>query len=90
MNNQITGGTISLYDTGGITITGNTISKSKCGLYIGDMMMGLPTVKNCTFKNCGYAVYLYGWEQDPGKLPTFSGNKYIGNKVNFGWGTKNF
>jgi len=91
MNNQITGGTISLYDTGGITITGNTISKSKCGLSIGDSMRApMPTVSKNTFKNCNYGVYIYSDIGDPGKLTTFSGNKYIGNKVNIGWGTKSF
>jgi nitrous oxidase accessory protein NosD len=91
MNNQIAGGTINLYDTGGITITGNTVSKSKCGLYIGDLMRApLPTVSKNTFKNCNYGVYIYSDIGDPGQLTTFSGNKYSGNKVNIGWGTKYF
>lgn len=86
INNQIIGGTISLYDTmPDIIITGNIISKSKCGLYVGDLAND-PTVSKNTFKNCGYGVYLYSFS-DPGKLPTFSGNKYINNKVNIGWGT---
>lgn len=88
INNQITGGTISFYDTMGQsgTITGNTISKSKCGLYVGEMA-GLPIVSKNTFKNCVYGVYLYSFS-NPGKLDTFTGNKYSGNKVNIGWGTK--
>lgn len=89
INNQITNGTILLYDTLQVTITGNTISKSKCGLYIGDVAL-LPTVTKNTFKNCNYGVYIYTIDGDPGKLSTFSGNKYVGNKVNIGWGTKSF
>jgi hypothetical protein len=53
-------------------------------------MAWIPTVTGCTFKNCNYGVYLFGYESNPGKLTTFSGNKYIGNKVNIGWGTKTF
>ncbi len=89
MNNQIKGGSITLYDTmaaGKPTITGNTISNSDVGLYIGDMA-GIPTVSKNTFKNCKIAVYFYGWEQSPGRLNTFTGNKYANNKVNIGWGT---
>lgn len=71
---------------GPVTITGNTISKSKCGLYVGDMA-GLPIASKNTFKNCVYGVYLY-MDYYPGKLDTFTGNKYSGNKVNIGWGTK--
>lgn len=87
INNQIIGGTIMLYDTimGGVTITGNTISKSKCGLYLGDLA-GLPLVSKNTFKNCGYGVYIYT-DTYPGILETFTGNKYCENKVNIGWGT---
>ena len=89
VNNQIFGGTISLYDTKDLTISGTTVSNSKCGLFIGDSAK-VPTVKNCTFKNCQYAVYFWEYDSDPGYLPTFSGNKYIKNKTNFGWGTKTF
>ena len=87
MNNQITGGTISVYDTDNITITGNTISKSKVGLYEAEDTAD-PTVTKNTFKNCKYAVYFFEWEPPyvVGHLPTFSGNKYIGNKINFGCG----
>ena len=76
-----------LYDTimGGITITGNTILKSKCGLYIVDLA-GLPVVSKNTFKNCGYGVYIYT-DTYPGRLDTFTNNKYMNNKVNIGWGT---
>ena len=87
MNNQIKGGTIYLYDTRDETIIGNTISNSKCGLHVGDMA-SIPTVSKNTFKNCKTAVYFYGWEQSPGQLKTFTGNKYINNKVNIGWGMK--
>lgn len=90
MNNQIKGGSITLYDTmatGKPTITGNTISNSRCGLNVGDMA-GIPTVSKNTFKNCKIAVYLYGYSQNPGKLSTFTGNKYINNKINIGWGTE--
>jgi len=87
MNNQITGGAIYLYDTHEQTITGNTISNSKCGLYVGDMA-SIPTVSKNTFKNCKTAVYFYGWEQSPGQLNTFTGNKYINDKINIGWGMK--
>lgn len=88
INNQITGGTIYLYDSMGKsgTITGNTISKSECGLYIGDMT-GYPTATKNTFKGCQYGVYIYT-DTYPGKLDTFIGNKYSGNKVNIGWGVK--
>jgi parallel beta-helix repeat (two copies) len=89
INNQIIGGTIYLIDTKDLTISGTTVSNSKCGLFIGDSAR-IPTVKGCTFKNCGYAMYFWDYDHDPGKLPTFSGNKYIGNKVNFGWGYKSF
>ncbi|WP_292387983.1 NosD domain-containing protein [Methanosarcina sp. UBA5] len=86
INNQITGGTIILYETmGEIPIKGNIISKSKCGLYIGDMAGASPVTKN-TFKNCQYGVYIYT-DKNPGRIPQFSGNKYIKNKVNIGWGT---
>jgi len=74
-----------LYDYAGQTIIGNTISNSKCGLYVDDMAT-IPTVTKNTFKNCKYAIYLYGWDGNPGKLPSFSGNKYINNKVKIGWG----
>jgi parallel beta-helix repeat protein len=89
INNQITNGSISLYDTRKENITDNIISNCSTGLYVGDLAW-IPTVTNNTFKNCDTAVYLYGWEQDPGRLPSFSGNKYINNKVNIGWGTKPF
>jgi parallel beta-helix repeat (two copies) len=85
INNQITNGTIHLYDTFQVTITGNTISNSKCGLYIGDLAH-LPTVTKNIFKNCNHGAYIYTIDGDPGKLSTFSGNKYINNKVNLGWG----
>lgn len=85
INNQITNGNIHLYDTFQVTITGNTISNSKYGLYIGDLAH-LPTVTKNTFKNCSHGVYIYTIDGDPGKLSTFSGNKYINNKVNVGWG----
>ncbi|HEY3363246.1 MAG TPA: NosD domain-containing protein [Methanosarcina sp.] len=86
MNNQIIGGTIFLNDNHGQTITGNTISKSKIGLYMGEMGAN-PTVSKNTFKNCNTAVYVYS-DSNPGQLKTFSNNKYINNKVNIGWGTK--
>lgn len=85
-NNQISKGTITLYDISrSIPITGTTISNSKFGIYVGDMSVD-PTVSGCTFKNCQYAVYFYGGSGPIGKLPTFSGNKYVNNKVNFGNG----
>jgi parallel beta-helix repeat protein len=87
MNNQIKSRTVSLYNTNKQTLTGTTISNSKFGLYVGDKN-SIPTVTKCTFKNCNYGVYLYSWNQDPGKLTTFPGNKYINNKVNVGWGMK--
>ncbi len=85
MNNQIVGGTIYLNDNTGQTITGNMISKSKVGLYLGDMGAD-PTVTKNTFKSCKYGVYIYT-DTYPGKLKKFSGNKYVNNKVNIGWGT---
>lgn len=85
MNNQIVGGTIYLNDNTGQTITGNIISKSKVGLYLGDMGAD-PTVTKNTFKSCKYGVYIYT-DTYPGKLKKFSGNKYVNNKVNIGWGT---
>jgi len=88
-NNQIIGGTIHLQDTSDNTITGNTISKSKCGLFVGEGA-GLPIVSGNTFKNCNYGVYLYGYEKNPGRLTTFTNNKYVNNKVNIGWGMKYF
>ncbi len=84
MNNQIIGGTIYLNDCTDQTITGNTISKSKVGLYLGDMGAD-PTVTKNTFKNCQYGVYIWT-DNNPGKLKKFSGNKYVNNKVNIGWG----
>lgn len=85
INNQIIGGTISLYETTpDITIKGNIISKSKCGLYIGDSTND-PIVSKNTFKNCRYGVYFYNVD-NLGRLPTFTNNKYIKNKVNIGWG----
>jgi hypothetical protein len=90
MNNQIFGGTINLYDTGPLTITGTTVSNSQYGIHTGPLLHKIPTVKNCTFKNCQYAVYFQGWGGDPGKLTTFSGNKYINNKHNFGWDSNEF
>jgi nitrous oxidase accessory protein NosD len=89
INNQITGGSILLYDVmgGPILIQGNTISKSKCALLVGDSTV-LPTVTGNTFKNNQYAVYLYGYETSPGVLKSFTKNKYSGNKVNIGWGMK--
>ncbi len=86
INNQIIGGTISLSETNpDVTIKGNIISKSKYGLYIGDDTC-TPTVSGNTFKNCKCAVYFYNVESNPGRLDTFTGNKYIKNKVNIGWG----
>ncbi len=84
-NNQIIGGTIYLQDTDGNVITGNTISKSKCGLFLGEYTT-IPTVTGNTFKYCNYGVYFYGCEDNPGILTTFTNNKYIKNKVNIGWG----
>lgn len=82
MNNQIKGGTIYLYDTVDITITGNTISNSKYGLYLNEVM-GFPTVTKNTFKNCGTAVYIFSYgDAKIERLTTFSGNKYLNNKVN--------
>lgn len=88
INNQISGGSIDLYDimADGILIKGNTISKSKCGLFIGESTV-IPTVTGNTFKNNKYAVYLFDYETSPGRLATFTNNKYVGNKVNIGWGT---
>jgi len=87
INNQITGGTISVGDMALPLIKGTTISNSKCGIFI-EQDAGYPTVTGCTFKNCKYGVYFYGFEESPGRLPTFYGNKYIKNKVNIGWGIK--
>lgn len=84
MNNQIIGGTINLNDCADQTVIGNTISKSKVGLYLGDMGAD-PTVTKNTFKNCKYGVYIWT-DNYPGKLKKFSGNKYVNNKVNIGWG----
>jgi len=82
MNNQIKGGTINLYDTQDMTITGNTISDTKYGLYLKEVM-GFPTVTKNTFKNCGVAVYIFTYgDANIGRLTTFSGNKYINNKAN--------
>ena len=66
-------------------MTGNIISKSKVGLYLGDLGSD-PTVTKNTFKNCEYGVYIYT-ENYPGQLNKFSGNKYVKNEVNIGWGT---
>jgi parallel beta-helix repeat protein len=87
-NNQIIGGTIYLQDSYDNTITGNIISKSYYGIYRGDSVT-FQKVSGNTFKYCNYAVYLYGYEQNPGRLPEFIGNKYIKNKVNIGWGFGN-
>lgn len=87
VNNQIIGGIIEFFDTSLETITGNTISNSKCGIYL-EETRGIPTVTKNTFKNNKYAIYFYPYDSDPGKLTTFTGNKYINNRVNIGWGTK--
>jgi len=85
INNQIKGGTIWLGDMSFSTIRGTTVSNSKYGLYIHELAP-IPTVTGCTFKNCNYGVYLNGYDESPGRLSTFTGNKYSGNKVNIGWG----
>ncbi len=87
INNQIIGGSIYLYDImgGPVLIKGNIISKSKCGLFVGEST-AIPNVMGNTFKNNKCAVYLYGYESNPGRLTTFTGNKYVKNKVNIGWG----
>lgn len=88
MNNQFLGGSIILYDThAGINITGNTVTNSTVGLCLNEVM-DIPQVTNNTFNKCDYAVYFEGWDHDPGYLTTFSGNKYIQNKINYGWGTE--
>jgi len=84
LNNKIKNGGIYLQDTNSQIIKGNTISNSEYGLFIGNMA-SVPTVSKNTFKNCKTAVFFQGWEGNPGQLTTFSGNKYIGNKVNIGW-----
>jgi len=64
-------------------------------------MATVPPVTNCTFKNCGYGVYFLSYNSDPSGSSnlgdddpylsdTFSGNKYIGNKKNIGWGNESF
>ena len=84
LNNKIKNGGIYLQDTNSQIIKGNTISNSEYGLFIGNMA-SVPTVSKNTFKNCKTAVFFQGWGGNPGQLTTFSGNKYIGNKVNIGW-----
>lgn len=86
MNNQISGGTISISSPSNTLVKGNTVSNAKCGLYIEDITK-LTTVTSNTFKNCGYGVYIYTTLDDLGKLTTFSGNKYIGDTHSIGWGT---
>lgn len=83
MSNQFIAGYINLYDTQGQVVIGNTISKASYGLFMSNAAP-LKVSKN-TFKNCYYAVYVYSME-NPGKLTAFSGNKYINNKINIGWG----
>lgn len=89
INDQVMNGTIYLYDTTAVNMTGTTISNSKYGLYIGDLSW-TPMVTKNTFKNCDTAIYFYGCDQDPRPLPEFSGNTYTGNKLNFGWGYKEY
>ncbi len=84
-NNQIIGGSVILQDMDGNVITGNKISKSQYGLYIGEAS-SVPVVSGNTFSNCKNAVYFFGYEENPGRLSTFTNNKYIKNKVNIGWG----
>jgi parallel beta-helix repeat protein len=85
MNNQIKNGTIYLSDIKGETVSGNTITNSVCGLYVIDTS-DIPTVTKNTFKNNKYAVY-FNLDHDPGRLTTFSGNTYSGNKYNIVWGS---
>jgi len=86
MNNQFIKGFIWLeYTDKKVTVIGNTISKAESsGLDI-DHVEELPIVTKNTFKNCYCAVFFQGYSKDPGKLPTFSGNKYINNERNFDW-----
>lgn len=89
INNQFPKGYIWLtYADKNVTITGNTISNTNYGLYC-EHVEDFPTVTKNTFQNCGCAVYLDGFNKDPGRLSTFSGNKYIKNKQNIGWGNNN-
>ena len=86
INNQIRNSGIYLQDTGEQIIKGNIITNSKYGVYVDNQAI-VPTITMNTFKNCKYAIYLSGWEKNPGKLSNVYGNKYIKNKVNLGWGT---
>jgi parallel beta-helix repeat protein len=88
MDNQFVNGSIVLYDTHSrINITNNTVTDSKVGLSLNEIM-SMPTVKNNMFKNCSCAVYFEGWDHDPGTLTTFSDNTYIQNKADLEWGTE--
>lgn len=77
MNNQITGGTILLYDIKGVSITGNTLYKCKVGLHVYDLVYRLKSASKNKFKQCDVAVIT------PAELlNVFTDNKYVNNKVN--------
>lgn len=79
-NNKIRNGTIHLYDTSSRIITGNTISDSKCGIYV-DCDSWMPILSKNTFKKCNVAIYLHTYSKHQEELDT-TGNKFLKNKVN--------
>ena len=73
-NNKITNGIISFYDTFDNTVTGNTITKSKVGIYIPESA-DVSVVKNTiTYNQVGIKR-----ENGAGYLKE---NYYKGNKIN--------
>jgi parallel beta-helix repeat protein len=73
-NNKITDGTIFFYDSLFNTVMGNTVTKSKIGIYIGDSSEVKVIKNNITYNQIGVLrVNNAGYLKD---------NTYIGNKIN--------
>lgn len=73
-NNKITDGTIFFYDSLFNTVTGNTVTKSKVGIYIGDSSEVKVIKNNITYNQIGVLrVNNAGYLKD---------NTYIENKIN--------
>jgi len=74
VNNQISGGTISLFDTQNDQVTGNTVTKSKIGIEIGDGCNTKVTTNTLSYNKIGIKRF-----QGSGQI---SKNVMKNNKVN--------